>query len=57
MELYLIKGKYEIDMQKIRDSIYLLIPKDMSLDIKLVDKLPEIGRKYRPVISFVKEGK
>lgn len=57
LELYLIKGKYEIDMQKIRDSIYLLIPKDMSLDIKLVDKLPEIGRKYRPVISFVKEGK
>ncbi len=57
LELYLIKGKYDIDIQKIRDSMYLLLPKDMNVDIKMVDKLPEIGKKYRPVISFVKEGK
>lgn len=57
LELYLIKGKYNIDIQKIRDSMYLLLPKDMNVDIKMVDKLPEIGKKYRPVISFVKEGK
>lgn len=29
----------------------------MDLKIEIVDKLPEIGKKYRPVISFVKEGK
>lgn len=57
LELYLIKGKYEIDLQKIRKSIYFLIPEDMRLDIKFTDGFPEIGRKYRPVVSFVKEGK
>ena len=57
LELYLIKGKYEIDIQKIRDSLYTLIPKDMKLEIKFVSELPETGQKYRPVISFVKEGK
>lgn len=57
LELYLIKGKYEIDIQKIIDSVYTLIPKKMKLDIKIVEELPEIGQKYRPVISLVKEGK
>ena len=57
LELYLIKGKYEIDIQKIIDSVYMLIPKKMNLEIKVVEELPEVGQKYRPVISFVKEGK
>lgn len=57
LELYLIKGKYEIDIPKIIESIYLLIPRNMKIDIKIVNELPEIGQKYRPVISFVKEGK
>lgn len=57
LELYLIKGKYDIDIQKIRDSIYKLIPQEMNLKIEFVNELPETGQKYRPVISFVKEGK
>lgn len=57
LELYLIKGKYEIDVNKIRKSLYDLIPESMKLEIKFVDNLPETGQKYRPVISFIKEGK
>jgi len=57
LELYLIKGKYEIDLKKIRNSLYTLIPKNMRLEIKFVENLPEIGQKYRPVVSFVKKGK
>lgn len=57
LELYLIKDKYEINIQKIIDSVYTLIPKKMNLDIKIVEELPQIGQKYRPVISLVKEGK
>lgn len=57
LELYIIKGIYDIDIDKIRNSIYELIPKEMNLEIKIVDKLPEVGQKYRPVISFIKEGK
>lgn len=57
LELYLIKGKYEIDVNKIRKSLYELIPESMKLEIKFVDNLPETGQKYRPVISFIKEGK
>ena len=57
IELYLIKGKYNIDLQKIKESMYLLVPRSMKVDIKMVDELPELGQKYRPVISFVKEGK
>ncbi len=57
LELYLIKGIYDIDIEKIRDSIYLLIPEKMKLNINMVEELPVGGKKYRPVISFVKEGK
>jgi len=57
LELYLIKGKYDIDIEKIRKSLYTLIPKNMKLDIKFVEELPSTGQKYRPVVSFVKEGK
>lgn len=57
LDLYIIKGKYEIDLDRIRESIYLLIPKSMNLEIHIVNELPEIGQKYRPVVSFVKEGK
>lgn len=57
LELYLIKGKYEIDVNKIRKSLYELIPENMKLEIKFIENLPETGQKYRPVISFIKEGK
>ena len=57
LDLYIIKGKYDIDLNKIKKSVYLLIPESMELEIHIVDELPEIGQKYRPVISFVKEGK
>ena len=57
LELYLIKGKYEVDLNKIRQSLYTLIPENMKLEIKFVENLPETGQKYRPVISFVKKGK
>ena len=57
LELYLIKGKYDIDVEKIKDSLYTLIPESMNFEIKFVDELPQVGQKYRPVISFVKEGK
>ena len=57
IELYLIKGKYDIDLKKIKESMYLLVPMSMKVDIKMVDELPELGQKYRPIISFVKEGK
>lgn len=57
LELYLIKGKYQIDIEKIRNSLYKLIPENMKLKIKFVDELPATGQKYRPVVSFVKEGK
>ena len=55
--MYLIKGKYDIDLKKIKESMYLLVPRSMKVDIKMVDELPELGQKYRPVISFVKEEK
>lgn len=57
LELYLIKGMYEIDTEKIKKSLYTLIPENMNVKIKFVDELPQTGQKYRPVISFVKEGK
>lgn len=57
LELYIIQGPYEIDFEKIKESVYLLIPKSMKLELKIVDELPQLGLKYRPVISFVKEGK
>lgn len=57
LELYLIKGIYDIDIEKIKDSIYLLISEKMKLKINIVNELPVGGKKYRPVISFVKEGK
>lgn len=57
LELYLIKGKYDVDIEKIRNSMYTLIPEDMKLKIQYVEELPVSGQKYRPVISFVKDGK
>ena len=54
--LYLIKGKYNVDIDKIRISIYSLIPKNMNLKINVCDKLPKFGGiKYRPVINLIKD--
>ena len=57
LELYLVKGIYDIDIEKIRNSLYELIPKEMKVKIEFVNELPVSGKKYRPVISFIKEGK
>jgi phenylacetate-CoA ligase len=58
VELYLVKGFYELDIKIIKDSVYLLLPKSMKLVVKEVDVLPKFkGNKYRPVISLVKKGK
>ena len=53
LELYLIKGKYEIDPQIIEENVYTIIPKDLKLKIIFADDIPVTGQKYRPVISFV----
>lgn len=51
--LYLIKGHFDLDLDIIRKSIYLLIPKSMELKIEIVDNFPIIkGQKYRPVINL-----
>lgn len=56
--LYLIKGNFDLDLDVIRKSIYLLIPEEMELVIEIVDKFSTIkGQKYRPVINLCKEGK
>ena len=55
LTLYLIKGYFELDLEIIKNSIYLLIPKKMKLKIELVDEFPKIkGEKYRPVINLCK---
>lgn len=51
--LYLIKGHFDLNLDIIRKSIYLLIPKSMKLKIEVVDNFPVIkGQKYRPVINL-----
>lgn len=56
--LYLIKGHFDLNLDIIRKSIYLLIPEKMKLKIEIVDKFPIIkGRKYKPVINLCKEEK
>lgn len=56
LELYIIKGEYSLNLEKIKESIYTLIPRSMEIKIFIVDKLPETnGLKYRPVISQIKE--
>ncbi len=57
LTLYLIKGHFDLDLEVIRKSIYLLIPEKMELKIELVEEFPVIkGHKYRPVINLCKEG-
>nr|MBP3258704.1 phenylacetate--CoA ligase family protein [Bacilli bacterium] len=54
LNLYLIKGLFDIDLEKIKESVYLLIPKTMKLNIMIVNEFPiTIGNKYRPVISKI----
>jgi len=56
--LYLIKGHFDLDLDIIEKSIYLLIPEKMKLKIEIVEEFPIIkGQKYRPVINLCKEEK
>ena len=58
LTLYLIKGNFDLDLEIIRKSIYLLIPEKMELKIELVEEFPPLkGHKYRPVINLVNEVK
>lgn len=55
LTLYLIKGYFDLDLEVIKNSIYLLIPKRIKLKIELVSEFPKIkGEKYRPVINLCK---
>ena len=58
LTLYLIKGNFDLDLNIIKKSIYLLIPKTMKLNIELVTEFPPLkGHKYRPVINLCNEEK
>ena len=53
LEIHLIEGKYQLDNEVIKDSMYELIPKDMDVKIFVDNKLPFEGQtKYRPVINL-----
>lgn len=53
LDLYLITGTFQIDFDKIRESVYSLIPSDIRLNIKCVDEVPINAQKYRPVINRI----
>lgn len=53
LNLYLIVAKFSIDLDKIRESIYLLIPASMTLIIECVKEFPFKMQKYRPLINNI----
>lgn len=54
LELYISKGIYNIDFGKIRESLYQLIPKSMSINVHRVTEMPKRkGIKYRPVVNLL----
>ena len=53
LDIYLIEGKYSLDIPVIKESIYTLVPRSTEVVVHKVDKLPyEQGTKYRPVIRI-----
>lgn len=53
LDVYLIEGKYSLDFETIKESIYTLVPRTMKVNIHKVDELPYTkGTKYRPVIRL-----
>lgn len=53
LDLYIIEGKYSLDIPAIKESIYTLVPRTTEVEIHKVDKLPyEQGTKYRSVIRL-----
>lgn len=54
LDLYIIEGKYSLDIPTIEESIYTLVPRTTEVIVHKVDKLPYVqGTKYRPVIRLV----
>ncbi|OGO86373.1 MAG: hypothetical protein A2Y24_08775 [Clostridiales bacterium GWE2_32_10] len=56
VDVFIIPDKFDIDKKIVKNSLYKLIPKDMEVDVKIVNELPYANTiKYRPVISFKKQ--
>lgn len=57
INLYIVPGSYGVSKEQtvlIKNSLYQLLPKSMSVDVHIVDKVPFNDTvKYRPVLSFV----
>lgn len=53
LDLYIIEGKYSLDIPTIEKSIYTLVPRTTEVIVHKVNKLPYAqGTKYRPVIRL-----
>lgn len=53
LDLYIIEGKYSLDIPTIKESIYTLVPRTTEVVVHKVNKLAyEQGTKYRPVIRL-----
>jgi hypothetical protein len=59
IEIYLVQGMYQLtpsQLNRINESMYQLIPRDMNVSINIVDAPPIVkGTKYRPVISLLND--
>lgn len=57
--IYLVVGRYQLSVSEkkiMHESLYQLIPRDMKVNIKTVDKLPfDTGIKFRPILSLKKQ--
>ena len=54
LELYIVKGKYELDCEKIFESLYTLVPKSTAIYITIGNRLPfDNTAKFRPVINLL----
>ncbi len=53
LDLYIIEGKYTLDIPTIKESIYTLVPRTTEVVVHKVNKLPyDQGTKYRSVIRL-----
>ena len=54
LDLYLIQGKYDLELDVIKNSMYELIPDSMEVKTFVVNSLPyDNNTKYRPVINLL----
>ena len=53
LDIYIIEGKYSLDIPTIKESIYTIVPKSTEVNGYKVEELPyDKGTKYRPVIRI-----